>query len=122
MEPPVLFAIAALLVFQLTGESLARGLGLTIPGPVIGLALLALALAPSRKLRQAIEPTASGLLRHLSLLFVPAAVGIVQHLPLLASEGLAIGTALVASTLAALIVTALTFRAVSRLLGLGEEG
>jgi holin-like protein len=117
----MLIAVTALLVFQLIGEALARGLALTIPGPVIGLTLLALAIASSSRFRQAIETTARGLLSHLSLLFVPAAVGIVQHLPRLESEGLAIGVSVVVSTVAALAVTALTFRAVARLLGLGEE-
>ena len=117
----MLIAIAALLVFQLVGEAVARGLGLTIPGPVIGLALLAVAVAGSAAFRKAVEPTALELLRHLSLLFVPAAVGIVQQLPRLEAEWLAIGAALVVSTIAALAVTALTFRAVSRLLRLEEE-
>jgi holin-like protein len=117
----MLIAVTALLLCQLIGEALARGLALTIPGPVIGLALLALAIARSPTLRQAIEPTAGGLLRHLSLLFVPAAVGVVQYLPLLAAQGVAIGTALVLSTLATLAVTALTFRLVARLISVGEE-
>jgi putative effector of murein hydrolase LrgA (UPF0299 family) len=117
----MLVAIAALLIFQLAGEALARGLALTIPGPVIGLTLLALAIGASGRFRQAIEPTARGLLQHLSLLFVPAAVGIVQQLPRLEAEGIAIGTALIVSTVAALAVTALTFRAVARLLHVSEE-
>jgi holin-like protein len=117
----MLIAITSLLVFQLVGEAVARGLALTIPGPVIGLALLALAIAVSGAFRKAVEPTALELLRHLSLLFVPAAVGIVQQLPLLEAEWLAIGSALVVSTVASLAVTALTFRAVARLLGLEEE-
>src|SRR5216683_5559029 len=115
---PMLIAITALLVFQLIGEAVARGLALTLPGPVIGLALLALAVAVSGEFRKAVEPTALALLRHLSLLFVPAAVGIVQELPLLEAEWLAIGAALIVSTVAALAVTALTFRAMARLLGL----
>ena len=118
---PMLIAITALLVFQLIGETVARGLALTIPGPVIGFVLLALAVAVSGAFRKAVEPTALELLRHLSLLFVPAAVGIVQQLPLLEAEWLAIGTALIVSTVASLAVTALTFRAVARLLGLEEE-
>ena len=117
----MLIAVTALLLFQLAGEALARGLGLVVPGPVIGLALLAASIALSVPMRDAVEETATGLLRHLSLLFVPAAVGVVQHLPRLASEGLALGLALVVSTLAALAATALTFRAVVRLLRIGEE-
>jgi holin-like protein len=117
----MLIAITALLLFQLAGEAIARGLGLAIPGAVIGLVLLAVAIAASTRLRGTVEETAAALIRHMSLLFVPAAVGIVQQLPRLEAEGLAIGTALVVSTVAALVVTALTFRAVVQLLGIEEE-
>ena len=116
----MLAALTVLLGLQLLGEALARGLGLAIPGPVIGLVLLALALARSRRLAAAVEPTATGLLRHLSLLFVPASTGVVEQLPRLAGESLAIGAAVVLSTLASLAVTALTFRAVARRLGLAK--
>jgi holin-like protein len=119
-DDAMLVALLMLLSAQLAGEAAARGLGLPTPGPVLGLALLALVIALSPKARQAVEGTAVQLLRHLSLLFVPAAVGIIQHLPRLAHEGLAIGVALIVSTLASLAVTALTFRAVMRLLRIEE--
>ena len=117
----MLIALLMLLGSQLAGEAVTRLLGLTIPGPVLGLVLLAVAAAASTKVREAVEPTATGLLRHLSLLFVPAGVGIVQHLPRLVSEGAAIGAAVVVSTVATLAVTALTFQAVARRLGLQDE-
>lgn len=44
----MLLGLFSLLLFQLIGEVIARGSGLPIPGPVIGFALLALALAASR--------------------------------------------------------------------------
>ena len=121
----MLIALTLLLVFQLLGEVASRllglAIGLAIPGPVIGFALLAVLLARSPRALRIVEPTANALLRHLSLLFVPAAVGIIQQLPRLRAEGPAIAVALVVSTLAALAVTAFTFRAVGRLLGLAEE-
>mgnify|MGYP006352911413 CR=1 FL=1 len=40
----MLSALTQLLIFQLTGEIIARGLNLPVPGPVIGLALLLPAL------------------------------------------------------------------------------
>jgi putative effector of murein hydrolase LrgA (UPF0299 family) len=64
-----------------------------------------------------VGPVAGGLLANLSLLFVPAAVGVVQVLPLLKQEGAAIAAGVVVSTVASLIVTALTFRAVVRMRG-----
>lgn len=122
----MLRALFALLFFQLTGEVTARGLGLPVPGPVIGFVLLALLLAAWPALRREIEPVADGLLRHLSLLFVPAAVGVIQQWSLVRTQALPIGVALVVSTWAALAVTALVFRAVARRMGLsaaiGEAG
>jgi holin-like protein len=106
----MLSAFAILLGFQLLGEVLARGLHLGIPGPVIGMSLLAVACLLSSKLRLATEAAARVLLSNLSLLFLPAAVGVVQFLPLLKTQGLAIGAAIVGSTILALAVTALVFR------------
>lgn len=117
----MLIALLMLLGSQLIGESVTRLLGLPVPGPVLGLLLLAAGAGLSGRLREAVEPTATGLLRNLSLLFVPAGVGIVQHLPRLASEGLAIGGAIVFSTTLTLAVTALTFQWVARRLGTQEE-
>lgn len=115
----MLNGILLLLVCQLAGEAIARAGGLTVPGPVIGLALLAALLLWRPRLQQVAAPVAQTLLSNLSLLFIPAAVGVVQVLPLLAREGVAIAAAILASTVASLIVTALVFRAVVRLQGNG---
>lgn len=111
----MLNGLLMLLACQLAGEAATRGLGLGVPGPVLGMALLALVLLYRPTLHGAVGPVAGTLLANLSLLFVPAAVGVVQVLPLLAREGVAIGAAILVSTLASLVVTALTFRAVVRL-------
>ncbi|MEW6164686.1 MAG: CidA/LrgA family protein [Pseudomonadota bacterium] len=106
----MLNAITLLLLFQLVGESVALLFALPVPGPVIGMGLLFAALAlrggPSAELRG----TAQSLLQHLSLLFVPAGVGVMLHLERMADEWLPIVVALVASTFAALAVTALALR------------
>lgn len=117
----MLSAFAILLGFQLLGEVLARGLHLGIPGPVIGMSLLAIACLVSPGLRRATEAAAKVLVSNLSLLFLPAAVGVVQFLPLLKTEGLAIGAAIVGSTVLALAVTALVFRFVVHRMKLEER-
>ena len=117
----VLVALTTLLVFQLGGEALSRALLPALPGPVLGFALLAVALLLSRDLRRALEPAANTLLRHLSLLFVPAAVGVVQQLPRLRAECLAIGAALVVSTVLSMAVAALCFQAVARRMAPAEQ-
>ena len=101
-------ALATLLVFQLIGEALVRALSVPIPGPVVGMALLLLALVLRPSTLQTIKPTAQTLLQHLSLLFVPAGVGVMLHLQRLGNEALAIGVALVVSTLVGLASAALT--------------
>jgi holin-like protein len=101
-------ALTTLLVFQLIGEALVRALSLPIPGPVVGMALLLLTLVARPSLQHAIKPTTQTLLQHLSLLFVPAGVGVILHLQRLGDEALAIGVALVVSTLVGLASAALT--------------
>ncbi len=101
-------ALATLLVFQLLGEALVLVTGVPMPGPVIGLALLLFTLVLRPSVLGAIKPTAQTLLQHLSLLFVPAGVGVMLHLQRLGNEALAIGVALVVSTLVGLASAALT--------------
>lgn len=102
---------AWLLVFQLAGEVVVRGLQLPVPGPVLGMLLLLLMLiwrgGPSENLRSA----GQGLLGNLSLLFVPAGVGIMVHGHRIADEWLALVVALLFSTILTLTVTALVMRA-----------
>jgi holin-like protein len=114
-------ALSLLLCFQLAGEALARTLALPLPGPVLGLALLAAALALSPRLVQAIRPVSEGLLGHLSLLFVPAGVGIVGHLDRLGGQGLALLAAVFVSTVLAITAGALAFAAVARATGLAAD-
>jgi len=118
-------SLSVILICQLIGEVIVRGLRLPVPGPVIGMALLfavlilrdrveGLARGPLRD--NAVEGTAKGMLAHLSLLFVPAGVGVVQNLDLLAQRGVAIALVLAASVVVTLLVTAGTFLVISRLM------
>jgi holin-like protein len=119
-----------LLAFQLVGEVAARGLGLPAPGPVIGLALLVVALSLYQRWRPLDEEAlaesdlgkaARGLLAALPLLFVPAGVGVVQYMGLLREHGLALAVALVVSTVATLLATVGVFLLVKRLTGTKGE-
>lgn len=115
----MLEALTLLLLCQLVGEAISRAAALPVPGPVIGLVLLA-ALLLWRGVPAALHDTAHGILKALGLLFVPAGVGVMQHLGLLADQWLALGAALLVSTLATLLVTVGVFRLASRSLGLDE--
>ena len=101
-----LVGFAWLLTLQTAGELLARGLSLPIPGPVVGLLLLMVALR-SPRVREGIGVCADFLLAHLSLLFVPVAVGVMAYLPLLREYGLRLLLVLLVSTWIGLAVTVL---------------
>ena len=105
MKP--LQGVAWLLALQALGELLGRALGLPIPGPVIGLLLLLVALRlPS--IQASVGEAANFLLSHLSLLFVPVGVGVMTHLGLLEAHGGRVVAVIVLSTWVGLGATAWT--------------
>lgn len=113
----MLSALTTLLVFQLVGEVLARSLDLPVPGPVIGMLLLFLALVLRGGPSQELRTTGQTLLQHLSLLFVPAGTGIMVHLSRVGNEWLPLLLSLLISTAAALAVTALVMKWCQRAAG-----
>ena len=102
-----------LLAYQLVGELLVRWLGLPIPGPVIGMALLFLTLVVRGRAGDELKSGAGALLQNLSLLFVPAGAGIMLHMQRVANEWLPIVFALLVSTFAGMAVTALVLKAMT---------
>ena len=103
---PLIMGMSMLLACQMLGELAARGLGLAIPGPVIGMVILLVALMIRGKVPSSLRLTGEGLLRYLTLLFVPAGVGLMVHFELIAADLWPIVVTLVASTAMTLGVTA----------------
>jgi holin-like protein len=101
----VLRGLAVLLLFQLVGEVMELAAGLPVPGPVVGMVLLLIALEAGLPGQEDLREASGAALAFLSLLFVPAGVGIIEHLPRLAQEWPALGAALVVSTAATVAVT-----------------
>ena len=95
-----------LLVLQSIGEALARVAHVPLPGPVIGLLILAVALNAGF-VRTPVAAAADLLLAHLSLLFVPVGVGVMTHLGLIGTYGLRMLGVIAVSTWIGLAVTAL---------------
>ncbi len=114
----MLNGLTLLLVLQLVGEGIARGLKLPFPGPVVGLMLTLLLLKTMPRVRQILSEAANGLLGHLSLLFIPAGVGVVMYLRELAQDLIPIAIAIIVSTMVGLAVTAWVAQ---RLLDKGEN-
>jgi holin-like protein len=106
-------AILLLIACELVGEIAREALTLPIPGPVIGMFLLAAVLSvrkdrPERPaIPAALGTTAETLISHMGLLFVPAGVGIITEVGVLRAEWLPIVAGLIGSTVLSLVVTGL---------------
>jgi holin-like protein len=105
--------LAYLLLAQSAGEALARLAGLPLPGPVLGLLILLVALN-WEPVRMPVGAAADVLLAHLSLLFVPVGVGVMTHVGLITQHGLRMLVVIVVSTWVGLAVTALVLRSLLR--------
>jgi holin-like protein len=128
-------SLSLILLCQLAGEALVRGIGVPVPGPVIGLMLLLVMLLLRDRFAVlargplqgdgdqggGVESTSRGLLANLSLLFVPAGVGVVQKLDLIVDHGIAFLGVLAISVLITLLVTVGTFIVASRLMTRSED-
>lgn len=79
------------------------------------MALLFLTLIIRGGIGASVERTATGLLSHLSLLFVPAGVGMMVHFERLAAEWYSVVLALVLSTVLTMVLTAWLMRAMQHL-------
>lgn len=115
-------ALSIILLFQLMGEVVSHALKVPLPGPVLGMVGLVVAFLVFPRLAEIVRPTAQGLLAHLSLLFVPAGVGVVAHFRVLTEQGPAIAVAIIASTVLAIAVGAISFAVVARVVGSRDDG
>ncbi|BAP87413.1 LrgA family protein [Burkholderiales bacterium GJ-E10] len=105
-------AFLVLLGFQLLGEVIRSATHVPLPGPVIGMFLLTVALVwrgrdgevPSSH-RTPLSTAAHGLIRNMGLLFVPAGVGIMAEAPMLQREWAPILAGVVGSTILGIIAT-----------------
>ncbi|WP_245626827.1 CidA/LrgA family protein [Aestuariivita boseongensis] len=109
--------LGLLLGCQLCGEVAARGLGLPIPGPVLGLVLMIAILRTWPAAAAQIRATVGVILANLSLMFVPAGVGVIGNLDVLADDWFALLVILTVSTLLAMCAAVTTFIGVSKLIG-----
>lgn len=105
-----LTGLAWLLLLQAAGEAIAHATKLPVPGPVIGMGLLLVALQFDWG-RAPVAAAAQMLLSNLSLLFVPVGVGVITHLALVSQYGLQLLLLIVVSTWVGMAVTALVLRA-----------
>lgn len=107
----MLTAFLSLIACQLAGELIRQAFHLPIPGPVLGMFLLA-ALLASRKsagsdaaVPRHLDRLAAALIGSMGLLFVPAGVGIIAQGELLRQAWLPLAAGVVGSTIIGIITT-----------------
>lgn len=96
-----------LLAFDLLGRSLVTAFALPVPGPVLGMLLLLLALIVYGRVPSGLAQVSEQILRYLVLIFLPAAVGIYFLRDLSGHDWLALTVAMIIGTLISLALTAL---------------
>lgn len=102
--------IGILLLFLLAGEALAH-LGVPLPGNVIGMILITVALATGILSMKRVERAAAVLLDNLAFFFVPPSVGVMVHAALVGQNILAVTIAVVVAAVIVLVVTGVSAQA-----------
>jgi holin-like protein len=98
-------AFAYLIALVILGDALAAATGLPIPGPAVGLAVLAAAFAWEGRATPGFERLFKLSAPWFPLFFVPAAVGVVANLAMLSAAWLHVAVAIIVGTALALLVT-----------------
>jgi holin-like protein len=110
----MIFGFLVLLCFDLLGEYLQQRWSLPVPGPLIGMFLLAaLLLIWPRAATASVNRTARGLTSNMALFFIPAGVGVITQMQRIRAEWIPISTALAVSTITSLLATALVMQRIS---------
>lgn len=97
--------IGIIIIFYLLGEAIVKLTGLIIPGSIIGLVLLWLALFFKVFKVTYIQQGASFLLTFLTLFFIPSTVAVINYPELLTSSGALLIVAVIISTIFSLVFT-----------------
>lgn len=97
--------IGIIIVFYLVGQAIVDFTGMIIPGSIIGLVLLWLALFFKVLNVKYIQKGASFLLAFLTLFFIPSTVAVINYPELLTVSGGLLMLAVIISTLISLVVT-----------------
>jgi holin-like protein len=110
----ILRQVVIILAILLLGEGIRLMTGISIPGTVIGMVLLFLALMTKFIRLEQIDQVTKFLLDHLAFLFVPAGVGLISSLEIIGSSWLPILVIVLVSTVAVIGVTGWTVQLLKR--------
>lgn len=110
----MLYGFLILIACQLLGDIIAKGFGLLIPGPVIGMLILFAGLLVKKGVPACLNDASNGILKYIALIFVPAGAGVSMYLALIAQEWIVILIAGVGSTIITLVVCGWLFQIFDR--------
>jgi len=110
----LIIGLSILLGCQFLGEIVSRTFALPVPGPVLGMLILLIALMIRGGIPKSLRTMGEGLLKYLTLLFVPAGVGLIQHFGLISREIWILIITLIVSTSLTILVTSQTLQRVAR--------
>ncbi len=113
----MLSGIVTLLLFTVIGNFLSEGLGLPVPGSVIGLILLVIYIQLQGEVSESLDSVSQFCIRYLALLFIPGCVGIYFLGDLLADQWLPILAAVLIATPLSLIFTAVVMQWTLKMFG-----
>lgn len=109
--------VALLIGFWQAGDWIARRSGIPVPGPVLGLFLVLLALGSGWLPPARVAHGARWLLGEMLLFFMPPTLALLDHARFFGLLGLKLLVAIVAGTVVVMTVTALAIEACHRLAG-----
>lgn len=110
----IIVQIGILNIFYYMGVGIVALLHVPLPGSVIGLLLLALALHFKIIKVEYIQDGAGFLIGVLTLFFIPATVGVIDYPELFSTTGLLIMLAVIASTLISIYITGILSQIVEK--------
>ena len=96
--------VAIILGFWFTGELISYVAHIPVPGSILGMLLIVLALEFKLLKASRVRLVSNFLLNNMALFFIPAGVGIMRHFKILKQEWLPIFVAIVVSALLVLTV------------------
>ncbi len=99
--------VAIIFGFLFLGEAVSSLLRLPVPGNVIGMVLLTIALKLKAVKLEWVKPVADFLVNNMSFLFVPAGVGIMAYFDIVQKQWLPIAVSIFVSTVFVLLCTGL---------------
>lgn len=103
--------LSILLLFQCLGEIIHSYTETVLPGPIIGMLLLFIALCIKQRTPKDLQQTSQTLMGMMPLLFLPATVGLFFLSERFTSQWLAIAVALIGGTILSLVFNVVIMRA-----------